>query len=124
MIDRLWPDRLALVDLMIDLHPDEPAPFRAVYALERFAIATRAGAKAAFHRVAADARGGAADGRQRRRMERQRLDKWIWFARIVKSRVLAVRLVEAGHVRVNGSRSTVVAKARRDRRRTDDRARS
>ena len=32
---------------------------------------------------------------------RQRLDKWLWFARLVKTRVLAVRLVEAGDVRVN-----------------------
>ena len=43
-------------------------------------------------------------------MERQRLDKWLWFARVVKSRTLAARLVEAGHVRVNGQRSTVPAR--------------
>ena len=33
MIDRLWPDRMALVDVMIDLHPDEPASFRTVHAI-------------------------------------------------------------------------------------------
>lgn len=33
--------------------------------------------------------------------ERQRIDKWLFFARVVKSRSLAVKLVEAGHVRVN-----------------------
>lgn len=42
--------------------------------------------------------------------DRQRLDKWIWFARVVKSRTLAVALVEAGHVRVNGLRTTAAAK--------------
>lgn len=31
----------------------------------------------------------------------QRLDKWLWFARLVKSRTLAARLVEEGHARVN-----------------------
>jgi len=39
-------------------------------------------------------------------VERQRLDKWIWHARLVKSRSSAVALVEAGHVRVNGVRET------------------
>ena len=37
-------------------------------------------------------------------MERQRLDKWLWHARVVKARSSAVALVEAGHVRVNGVR--------------------
>jgi len=41
---------------------------------------------------------------------RQRLDKYIWFARLVKSRSLAARLVESGHVRVNGQRTTAPAK--------------
>ncbi len=31
----------------------------------------------------------------------QRLDRWLFFARIVKSRTLAQKLCEAGHVRVN-----------------------
>ncbi len=31
----------------------------------------------------------------------QRVDKWLWFARIVKSRSLAARLVEEGQVRLN-----------------------
>jgi ribosome-associated heat shock protein Hsp15 len=31
----------------------------------------------------------------------QRLDKWLWFARVVKSRTLAAGLVENGKVRVN-----------------------
>lgn len=31
----------------------------------------------------------------------QRLDKWLWFARFVKTRTLASELVEAGKVRLN-----------------------
>ncbi|WP_291851388.1 S4 domain-containing protein [Bradyrhizobium sp.] len=37
-------------------------------------------------------------------MERQRLDKWLWHARVVKTRASAAALVEAGHVRINGVR--------------------
>jgi ribosome-associated heat shock protein Hsp15 len=33
--------------------------------------------------------------------ERQRIDKWLFFARVVKSRSLAAKLVQAGRVRVN-----------------------
>lgn len=32
-----------------------------------------------------------------------RLDKWLWFARFVKSRALATRLVTDGNMRVNGA---------------------
>jgi ribosome-associated heat shock protein Hsp15 len=35
---------------------------------------------------------------------RQRIDKWLFFARIVKSRSLAAKLVQAGRARVNGTR--------------------
>ena len=34
----------------------------------------------------------------------QRIDKWLWFARLVKTRGLAQRLVAAGNVRVNHAR--------------------
>ena len=37
-------------------------------------------------------------------MERQRLDKWLWHARVVKARTSAAELVEGGHVRINGAR--------------------
>jgi ribosome-associated heat shock protein Hsp15 len=36
---------------------------------------------------------------------RQRIDRWLWHARIVKTRALAAMLVTAGHVRVNGRRA-------------------
>jgi ribosome-associated heat shock protein Hsp15 len=37
-------------------------------------------------------------------LERQRLDKWLWHARVVKARSSAAALIEAGHVRINGVR--------------------
>jgi ribosome-associated heat shock protein Hsp15 len=37
-------------------------------------------------------------------VERQRLDKWLWHARVVRARANAAALIEAGHVRVNGAR--------------------
>ncbi len=42
--------------------------------------------------------------------EKQRLDKWLWFARVVKTRKLAVDLIEAGYVRVDAQRVEVPAK--------------
>ena len=38
--------------------------------------------------------------------ERLRLDKWLWYTRIVKTRTLATRLVETGKARVNRTRAT------------------
>ena len=52
----------------------------------------------------------AAEAASRDRDARQRLDKWLWFARVAKSRTLAARLVEAGHVRINGRRGGVAAR--------------
>jgi ribosome-associated heat shock protein Hsp15 len=37
-------------------------------------------------------------------LDRQRLDKWLWHARVVKARTSAAALVEGGHVRINGVR--------------------
>jgi ribosome-associated heat shock protein Hsp15 len=37
-------------------------------------------------------------------LERQRLDKWLWHARVVKARTSAAALVESGHVRINGAK--------------------
>ena len=39
-------------------------------------------------------------------MDRQRLDKWLWHARVVKARTSAAALVGSGHVRINGVRET------------------
>lgn len=41
---------------------------------------------------------------------RQRLDKWLWFARFARTRSLAARLSEDGFVRVNGTRAENPAK--------------
>ncbi len=41
---------------------------------------------------------------------RQRLDKWLCYARVVKTRAAAAHLVEAGYVRVNGMRQLTPAK--------------
>ena len=45
------------------------------------------------------------------REDRQRLDKWLWFARFAKTRTLAAKLVTSGFVRVNGQRVDAAAKA-------------
>ena len=37
-------------------------------------------------------------------MDRQRIDKWLWHARVVRTRSAASALVASGHVRVNGER--------------------
>jgi ribosome-associated heat shock protein Hsp15 len=36
---------------------------------------------------------------------RQRLDKWLWFSRLVKTRSLAAELIAQGFVRVDGIRA-------------------
>ncbi|MFE1599167.1 RNA-binding S4 domain-containing protein [Methylobacterium sp. ID0610] len=45
------------------------------------------------------------------RADRQRLDKWLWFARFAKTRSLAARLIAEGYVRVNGERAEAASKA-------------
>lgn len=37
---------------------------------------------------------------------RQRLDKWLWHARVTRTRTLAQKLIGSGAVRVNGQRVT------------------
>ena len=37
-------------------------------------------------------------------IDRQRIDKWLWHSRLVRTRAAAAGLAGGGHVRVNGSR--------------------
>jgi ribosome-associated heat shock protein Hsp15 len=43
-------------------------------------------------------------------LDRQRIDKWLWYARVVRTRSAAAGLAVAGHVRVNGER--IIASSR------------
>jgi ribosome-associated heat shock protein Hsp15 len=43
--------------------------------------------------------------------DRQRIDKWLWHARVVRTRTSAAGLVDAGHVRLNGERVTATSRA-------------
>ena len=36
--------------------------------------------------------------------DRQRIDKWLWHARVVRTRSAAAALAASGHVRLNGAR--------------------
>jgi ribosome-associated heat shock protein Hsp15 len=42
--------------------------------------------------------------------DRQRIDKWLWHARVVRTRSAAAALAASGHVRVNGVRIAAPAK--------------
>jgi ribosome-associated heat shock protein Hsp15 len=44
-------------------------------------------------------------------LDRQRIDKWLWHARVVRTRNAAAQLVVAGHVRVNGARIDASSRA-------------
>ena len=37
-------------------------------------------------------------------MDRQRIDKWLWHARVVRTRSAAAALADSGLVRINGAR--------------------
>jgi ribosome-associated heat shock protein Hsp15 len=39
-------------------------------------------------------------------LDRQRIDKWLWHARMVRTRSDAAALADAGYVRINGKRIT------------------
>jgi ribosome-associated heat shock protein Hsp15 len=43
---------------------------------------------------------------EHRLIARQRIDKWLWHARIVRTRSIAAALALAGYVRLNGQRIT------------------
>ena len=42
-------------------------------------------------------------------MDRQRIDKWLWHARVVRTRTAAAALATAGNVRLNGVRVTAAS---------------
>jgi ribosome-associated heat shock protein Hsp15 len=44
-------------------------------------------------------------------LDRQRIDKWIWHARVVRTRAAAAALAGSGHVRVNGARISAASHA-------------
>ena len=46
---------------------------------------------------------------ERQNLERQRIDKWLWHARMVRTRVDAAALATAGFVRLNGKRMTAAS---------------
>jgi len=44
-------------------------------------------------------------------LDRQRIDKWLWHARLVRTRTGAAALADTGHVRVNGQRIDAASRA-------------
>jgi len=44
-------------------------------------------------------------------LDRQRIDKWLWHARIVRTRSAAAALTASGHVRINGQRVDAPSRA-------------
>jgi ribosome-associated heat shock protein Hsp15 len=44
-------------------------------------------------------------------LDRQRIDKWLWHARVVRTRQAAAALAASGHVRVNGQRIDAPSRA-------------
>ena len=43
--------------------------------------------------------------------ERQRIDRWLWHARVVRTRDAAAALAGAGYVRINGARIDAASRA-------------
>jgi ribosome-associated heat shock protein Hsp15 len=46
-------------------------------------------------------------------LDRQRIDKWLWHARVVRTRSAAAALAASGHVRVNGQRIDAASRSLR-----------
>jgi len=51
------------------------------------------------------------DGEDFLTTDRQRIDKWLWHARVVRTRSAAAALVTSGHVRLNGARCVASSSA-------------
>jgi ribosome-associated heat shock protein Hsp15 len=43
--------------------------------------------------------------------DRQRIDKWLWHARVARTRTATAALAASGHVRVNGTRIDAASRA-------------
>jgi ribosome-associated heat shock protein Hsp15 len=43
---------------------------------------------------------------RRKDLDQQRIDKWLWHARMVRTRISAAALTSAGFIRLNGRRMT------------------
>lgn len=48
--------------------------------------------------------------RQPAERDRQRIDRWLWHARLVRTRNAAAALVSSGYVRINGTRITAASR--------------
>jgi ribosome-associated heat shock protein Hsp15 len=44
-------------------------------------------------------------------LDRQRIDKWLWHARVVRTRTAAAGLVDGGLVRINATRTDAASRA-------------
>jgi ribosome-associated heat shock protein Hsp15 len=44
-------------------------------------------------------------------LDRQRIDKWLWHARVVRTRQAAAALAASGHLRINGQRVDAPSRA-------------
>ena len=44
-------------------------------------------------------------------LDRQRIDRWLWHARLVRTRSAAAELVGSGYVRVNGARIAAASRS-------------
>jgi ribosome-associated heat shock protein Hsp15 len=50
-------------------------------------------------------------GARTRALDRQRIDRWLWHARVVRTRSAAAALAVSGHVRINGQRIDVASRS-------------
>lgn len=105
MIERLWPQRMSLADVFIPVGRGSSAPsFETAARREQARRALRSVAKKAFLCC------GDGPTRLSPWSASDLPHKWLWFARVVKTRTLATKLVSEGHVRVNGARVATPAK--------------
>ena len=109
--------------------PDRDPELRAKYIKGRGEGGERRAARSEFAVRQARRAQGAARGEQQGAalrapgLDRQRIDKWLWHARVVRTRAAAAALAAAGHVRINGQRIDAASRAGAAGRRRDGGAR-